>query len=347
MDPQPDAPVEAEEVHDAETPRRGPVRPVLRWVGLVLAALLLVVVGLAVWPANLDGLDTSRAIQATSYDDAMAKFHAWADDEPAKNVFEPCKSAVYGQEKQSEVAVVLFHGLTNCPAQYQEFAQELADKGMNVLVLRAPHHGIANADGTAIGEVSLAKDLSAEDLIRWSDASVDIATGLGTEVRVLGLSMGGVAASWVAQNRSVERVVAIAPALTLHGMPSLVDTAVLNAVPRLPHFTLHASTPLDHAYAGETVHGAAEMYRLAAAVRREAAEQPPATLDITVITNPADNQVDNRDIEDLVDSWKAHGADVEEISLDFGVDLPHDVVDPGQPTGRTDLTWPVFMQALE
>ncbi len=329
-----------------------PVKPrlwkrVLGWVGALFLALLLVVVVLSVWPADLDGLSSSDAEPASSYDEAMQKFDAWAADEEDLNVLELCRSAVYGPGTATEVSVVLLHGLTNCPEQYLELAQEIADQGVNVVVLRAPLHGIADESGTAIGDVSEAADLDADDLMRWADASVDIAEGLGDEVRVLGLSMGGATAAWIAQNREVDRVVAVAPALTLHGMPSVVDTAVLNLAPRLPHLTVPGSATLDHAYAGETIHGAAEMYRMSAAVRRDASDEPPKTRRITVIVNPVDNQVDNADIEELAESWESQGAAVERISLDFGVELPHDVVDPGQPTGRTDLTWPVFVRSLQ
>lgn len=320
---------------------------IFKWLGGLFLALLLVIVALAVWPADLDGLDSSDGAPASSYDEAMQKFNDWAADEEDLNVLELCRSAVYGPGTATEVSVVLLHGLTNCPEQYLELAQEIADQGVNVVVLRAPLHGIADESGTAIGDVSEAADLDADDLTRWADASVDIAEGLGDEVRVLGLSMGGATAAWIAQNREVERVVAVAPALTLHGMPSVVDTAVLNLAPRLPHLTVPGPATLDHAYAGETIHGAAEMYRLAAAVRRDASVEPPQTRDITVIVNPADDQVDNEDIDNLAESWRTQGAKVERVTLDFGVDLPHDVVDPGQPTGRTDLTWPVFLQSLE
>ncbi len=349
MDDQPGVGAGSASSSPAEVSRRTPPlwKRLLGWVGSVFLILALVLVALSVWPADLDGLSSSDAQPASSYDEAMQKFDDWAADEEELNVLELCRSAVYGPGTSTEVSVVLLHGLTNCPEQYLEMAQEIADQGVNVVVLRAPLHGIGDESGKRIGDVSEAADLDAGDLTRWADTSVDIAEGLGGEVRVLGLSMGGATAAWIAQNRAVDRVVAVAPALTLHGMPSVVDTAVLNLAPRLPHLTVGGSATLDHAYAGETIHGAAEMYRMSAAVRRDASNAPPETRDITVIVNPVDNQVDNTDIEDLAESWEAQGAEVERVSLDFGVDLPHDVVDPGQPTGRTDLTWPVFISSLE
>jgi carboxylesterase len=114
--------------------------------------------------------------------------------------------------------------LTNCPRQFLELGDAIHTTGANVLILRVPRHGIADESGRAIGGVGNVGGLTAAELSAYADDAVDIASGLGRDVRVLGLSMGGVIATWIAQNRpDAERVVAVAPALTLPRVPDFVD----------------------------------------------------------------------------------------------------------------------------
>jgi len=304
-------------------------------------------VALSLWPIGLDGLDASDANPTSSYAEASQRFDAWAEPESDLNVFEPCRSGLYGTGERTAVSVVFFHGLTNCPRQFQELAETLQENGVNVVVLRAPEHGIASDDSASIGDVGYANSFTADDMREWADTSVDIGEGLGEQVRVLGLSMGGVAAAWVAQHREVDRVVAVSPALTLHGVPDFVQYAFPNLFTRIPHFSVEAAPTLDHAYPGTTPAGAAEMYRMAREVLRSADDRPPKTTDLVVITNAADDQIDNNDVDELVARWLAHGADVATSRFPADAALPHDVVDSGQKTGNTALTWPVFLEALQ
>ncbi len=325
---------------------RRPLARVLRWAGAVVLVLLLAITALALWPVSLDDLHEARERPASTYTEAEARFEEWASDETALNVFEPCRSALYGTGDRTDVAVVLLHGLTNCPRQFQEMAETLQSEGMNVVVLRAPEHGIATPDGQRIGDVHFVDDFTAEEMRDWSNASVDVASGLGRDVRVLGLSMGGATAAWTAQHREVDRVVAVAPALTLHGMPGVVDYAFPNFFTRIPHFQVRTDPTLDHAYAGEAPAGAAEMLRLSREVLHSAQSDPPLTREIVVVTNEADTQVDNGEIDGLVEDWRAHGADVTTESFPASLDLPHDVVDEQQATAQTDITYPVLLEAL-
>ncbi len=331
-----------------EGPSRGRrvARRALHVVLLGLAGLLVVMIVMAIIPADLKGLSTSQPAPTSSYAEAMARFEGLSRAETDRDVYEPCHSAVYGEPHRVAVAVVLLHGLTNCPRQFRGMAEQLAESGMNVVVLRAPQHGIATADGRAIGDAANARDLSADDLTRWADASVDIAEGLGRDVRVLGMSMGGATAAWLAQNRTVDRVVMVSPALTLHGLPGFLDRALRNLGPRLPHFAVPGPATVPHEYPGTTVGGAAQMFLLAAAVRRDAAREPPQTQDLVVVLNPDDTQIDNTDVLDLAADWRGQGADVRLVMLDLGVTLPHEVVDAAHPEARVDLTWPILIETL-
>ncbi|MGH7620538.1 MAG: alpha/beta hydrolase, partial [Gemmatimonadaceae bacterium] len=92
-------------------------------------------------------------------------------------------------------AVVLFHGFTNSPRQFAELADSLFASGDNVLVPRLPHHAERGKDVSALSR------LTAAELCRTADQAVDIASGLGDSVVVLGLSVGGVMATWAGEHR--------------------------------------------------------------------------------------------------------------------------------------------------
>ena len=100
---------------------------------------------------------------------------------------------------------------------YAEAAEitELAEKDERVVAITS-----AMCDGTGLMGFRKKFPNRFYDVGIAESAAVDIAAGLGDEVRVLGLSMDGVVAAWTAQERSdVDRVVAISPALTIPFVP--------------------------------------------------------------------------------------------------------------------------------
>jgi carboxylesterase len=276
----------------------------------------------------------------------VARFKAATADEPGK-VFDPCRSRLLDHGARTAVAVVLIHGLTNCPRQFVELGEELQRAGANVVILRVPRHGLASADGRSIGGVGNVGGLTQQELRDYADHAVDIGDGLGEHVRVLGLSMGGVIAAWIAQNRpDVERSVAVAPALTIPVGPPFLNTMFRNAVSRLPNITVPGAATLDHAYEGSSTRALAAMYQLSESVRNAAARNAPVVSSIAVVTNANDDQVNNTDIRSLADAWQRHGATVRRYDFPKALGLPHDLIDVQQPRHRGDLVDHVLLDLL-
>ena len=314
------------------------------WVAAVLGALMLIVLAMALWPASTSGLGPDPD-PATGYDDAVERFAESTSDE-ADLVYEPCESVLMDHGERVEVAVVLFHGLTNCPKQFVDFAETLHADGANVLILRAPRHGIANADGSGIGSLSNIAGLDAAELRDFADDSVDIAVGLGDEVRVLGLSMGGVLAEWTAQYRDdVDRVVPVAPAMSIPGVPGFLTTGFVNLFDKLPNIDLPGESNLDHAYVGESTEGLVATFVLARSVEEAAEEGGPAAGEVIVVINPDDNQVDPDHVSSFASDWNERSGNVAIVELP-AVGLPHDVIDPDQPEGDPELVYPILLDLL-
>ncbi|WP_051062725.1 alpha/beta hydrolase [Ilumatobacter nonamiensis] len=333
---------------DTPHPNADDARPTWRTVvsGLGIVAALVVVI-VIIWPAPTPRL-RSQSSPTSTHAEAVARFGEVTGDEAELDVFEPCESQLLTHGERTEVAVVLFHGLTNCPRQFVEFGTMLFDAGANVLIMRAPDHGIANAAGTEIGGVGNVSDLTAEKLRDYADDSVDIAQGLGEEVRVLGLSMGGVIAAWTAQERDdVDRVVAVAPAMTIPGVPASLTRVFRNVFDKLPNVSLpSAGTALDHGYDGETTKGLDATFGLAASVAREAYRSSPAAGEVIVVLNPDDDQVDPDHVSRFANAWAAGGGPVSLYRMPK-VGLPHDMIDVAQPAGDPDLVYPILIDLLD
>lgn len=318
-----------------------------RWALRIVAFVIVVTLVAAVVPVSSDGLE-ARPDPTSTYDEAIERFDEIVADEADLGVTEKCRSRRYVHDERTDVAVVLYHGLTNCPQQFVDFAEELYDAGSNVIILRAPHHGLGNDDGT-IGDVGKVGPLSADELRDFADDSVDIAVGLGERVEVLGLSMGGVLAMWTAQFRGdVDRVVALAPAISIPGAPHFLTTAMINIFNRVPNISLPSSGgKLDHAYSGESTGALAAMFLLAQATENQVADGERAVADdVIVVLNPDDDQVDNGEVTQLVERWSDSDGDVEIIVLDTD-GLPHDLIDPAQPTGDVGQVYPVLFDLIE
>lgn len=313
----------------------------------VLGVLIVVVLALALIPES-PGDVASHPDPAADYATAVKRFDALAAQEQ-NGVFAECKSRLFTHGSQTAVSVVLFHGWSNCPKQFAELGQQLYDRGANVLILREPHHGLTDASGTKMGSIDNLGGITAEGLRQYTEQAVDIADGLGRERRVLGLSMGGVLAAWVAQNRpDVQRVVAVAPALQLAAIPGFANPLFANAFGRLPDISIAGNDPttLNHAYSGTSTHSLASMLLLGRSVREQAASTAPAVRTIAVDTNANDEVIVNTAVDQLAADWSAHGAAVETYVFPKSDGLPHDVIDPEQRLANTGLVYPILIKQL-
>ena len=125
---------------------------------------------------------------------------------------------------------MLLHGLTNHPGQYAAFAPQLFERGINVFVPRMPYHGYTDRVTTAIAA------LTAEELVASAYEAIDVAAGLGHEVAVMGISMGGLLSAYLAQyHQGVALVVPIAPDFGLFNWPRSVTRVAASIVRALPH----------------------------------------------------------------------------------------------------------------
>lgn len=182
------------------------VRTGLVAVGGLVALLILAVVAVYVWPLGSPALQRGPAHEAVSFDRAVdmarAQIRADTDDRQVKP---DCRSILDEHGHKTRRSVLLLHGYTDCPSQFRTLATMLYDEGYNVYVPRAPDNGTRNPGDAA--------HVTAQGLVAYASTAVQIAGGLGESSGVIGLSGGGVLATWAAYYRPkvVKRLLVLSP----------------------------------------------------------------------------------------------------------------------------------------
>ena len=283
-----------------------------------------------------------------SVEAAMARFEQ--DLAVAPQPLNPlCAPYVRSDGARSDTVVVLIHGVSSCPQAFVDFTPHLRERGITVMAVRMPQNGYADRATDAL------KDLTAEGLAAFGDDVVDVATGLGEEVIVLGISAGGTVAGWVAQQRSeVDRAVLVAPFYGLGRFGPRMNRALMRAMLFLPDISIwkdpiardRAEGGMAHAYKRQSTHGTGEIMRLGLATAEAAGRRPPAAGDIVVVTNDADTAVSNETTAAVVDAWRARGADLTTATFPARHGLGHELIDPEEPGANTALTYPVLLELI-
>src|SRR6266436_2774697 len=123
------------------------------------------------------------------------------------NVNPLCRTRLYVHGHRTERSLVLLHGFTNCPQQFDDLGKTFYQLGWNVLIPRYPRHGYSDRLTTSIAE------LRADMLIAVANRSAEAGAGLGERLTVAGLSLGGILTGYLAQTREdVDAAVLIDPA---------------------------------------------------------------------------------------------------------------------------------------
>jgi len=265
------------------------------------------------------------------------------------NVNPDCHTRLYTHGHQTERALVLLHGFTNCPRQFDDVGKDFFARGWNVLIPRYPRHGYTDRLNTAIAE------LRADHLVAVANRSLDVGFGLGTRLTVAGLSLGAALGGYMAQTREgIERTVMVAPMFGMRPIPGPVLAAASRLANVLPNFYIWWNSQLKekigppHGYPRFSTHAYAALFEAGRRLFSDARRAAPKSGHIAVITNAAEPRLDNRFTYQLIDLWRRHGANVETFEFPLSDGLPHDLIDPvGNPPRVTEMSYPVLRRFIE
>lgn len=305
-------------------------------IAAVLAALLLLGLAWLLRPLPLDDL-ISTPDPAPSYEEAMARWVRAQEHEAAQPLHDGGRSIVLTHGYQTDRVFVLLHGLTNAPRQFRKLGEDLFATGANVVIPRLAHHGLADRMTDAHAA------LTAQDLIAYAQYGVDLAQGLGEQVTVVGLSISGISAAWLAQNRDdIDQVFLLAPLFGPAVVPDRLTPAFAALLERLPNQMLWWDPRVR-----ENLPGPPYNYpRFATRPLGEALRlglhtaQPNRKLRVNklgVILTENDVAVNNRRTRRVVEEWRAASPDTKIFLHEFPAEenIPHDFIDPLQPDARS------------
>jgi pimeloyl-ACP methyl ester carboxylesterase len=306
---------------------------------IAAAAATLFLLGLA-WllrPLPLDDL-TSDPDPTSSYQEAMERRSKTQAREAALPLHDGGRSIVLTHGYETDRVFVLLHGLTNAPRQFRELGEELFATGANVVIPRLAHHGLADRMTDAHAA------LTAQDLIRYAQYGVDLAQGLGKNVTVVGLSISGISAAWLAQNRNdIGEVFLLAPLFGPAVVPDPLTPAITAALTRLPNNMMWWDPRVRENLPGPPYNYPRFPTRALGEALRLGLQtaQPDRTLRVNrlgVILTENDKAVNNARTRRLVEQWRATSPETEIFLHEFPAaeNIPHDFIDPLQPDARTD-----------
>ncbi|MDP8213052.1 MAG: alpha/beta hydrolase [Candidatus Zapsychrus exili] len=249
--------------------------------------------------------------------------------------------------KKTEHTIVLYHGFTNCPRQYEQLEQRFFEKGYNVYVPRYPYHGLADRYTKEIRKLTL------KDIIDVCDSSVDIARGLGEKVSVLGLSLGGVMAAFSSQFRDdIEKSFVLVPSFAWYFLPGVIRP-IVNLCYLLPNMFLwwdpvkkdkrQCPYSMYHHFSSRQM---GHIMRLGLSVLYAAKKQAPKSKDIVVMTDETDIAVDEKATQKLIKDWRRHGACVQFYCFGKELGIEHDIIDPLHPYAKVETVYDKILEYI-
>lgn len=301
----------------------------------VVAALAL----LALWPMRIPPLPEGTA--------AAAAESRWLEPMPASYGINPvCEPVILSHGRKTPTVCVLMHGLSNCPAQFVSLARRLHAAGSNVVIPLLPDHGKTNRLTPDYGNMTL------RELAAWASTAVSAAQELGDDIVVVGLSVSGTTALWLAMDDArVDRAVILAPFLGPAGIPVAVNAPAGRLLARLPNMFVWWNSELreanpgpPHAYPGFPTRVVGRFMVLGSSLVDAATRRAPTCRDILFITSEADSAVNIPMIREAAARLAAHpGVSVREIWFPAAEKVLHDFIDPTQPGEQTARLEPLLI----
>jgi len=242
------------------------------------------------------------------------------------------------------VAVVLLHGLTNAPPQYDRLAPELAARGHAVLVPRMPYHGYRDRMTDAIA------NLRASDLELTALEAVTIAALCGDRVVVLGISVGATLAGWVAARTAIDTAIAVSPFCGLRFVPGTLNDALGASLRLAPNrFSwwdprVKENQPPPHGYPRFATRALGESLLISTTLRAPGSVTHARRT--VVVLNPREPVVNNAFALRRFGLLEDDGVIVSTIELQRAPNV-HDIIEPAIPQARPEFVYPRLIDIIE
>ncbi|WP_173034081.1 serine aminopeptidase domain-containing protein [Phytohabitans flavus] len=309
-------------------------------VGVLAGLVTLVsvaVLALYLWPLERSALQqaTATTLDFTAAEEQAQR--AVLADTADGMVTRQCRTQLLSHGKRTAKAVLLLHGYRSCPKAYDALAQEFFKRGYNVYVPRESRHGLV--DDTA------SNDIKAEELVEYANDGMNIVAGLGVEAGIVGISGGGVLATWLAHYRgdAVARLLVLSPFYR-------------PGASRAPAFAVRPFTLLfGFGLVPDRITGEKFSFRALAQYQRVVfnyADRPqcPVLRTVAAVVSPNDELIDRRVAFDVPTALAQVNpkASIETRELPAGFGLDHDILDPDVvPPDRQPDIYRLYVELYE
>jgi carboxylesterase len=285
-----------------------------------------------------------------TYDKAVAyaeeRFRAF-DAADGARVADGLHSRLHLHPEPARRTILLLHGLTASPLAYEKFGLELFREGANVVIPRIPRHGHSDRMTNTL------RYLHGDEITAFSDAIVDAVVPLGGRIEVLGHSLGGLIACYLAQAREeIFRAIPLAPFLGILPVPYEAHDAFYAGVRALPNRFLwwnpiaRENQVPTHGYPRYPTHAIATMAAVGDALRVRAATEPPRAQHVDMLLNASEASINNRTARELASRWQRLRPGVTRIHTMTGLPPSHDVIEPLKPASLYPRVYPLLRRML-
>jgi len=325
------------------------MRLALSIAGWIVLVLLVGVLVAAAWFARPLGKGelASKPSPADDYEEAVRRIDEVEAAEAEMPLQPVGRSYALLHPSRTETAVVVFHGYTDVTDQFSKVAQGYYDAGFNVWVPRMPFHG--HIDRMTNDQ----SKITAEVLRQAADANIDIATGLGHNVEVIGLSGGGALSVWAAAERpDVTRTVIISPLMLPHGYKPWMVRPLARLVAVLPDsyswWTEKQAAEPGPEYPRYSRRGITAYLMMAERAKAHGAKGArPVRGDVVVVSNLADTHLDTTYPIDVMRPLVREDRSFRSVVIPASEGLPHDFVAAnGENAERTRVAYRYLSEAI-
>ncbi len=278
-----------------------------------------------------------------------AKAVALLEDVTAAERADPSIDPAYGTrwwipDGGATTVVVLLHGLTNCPPQYDRLGPQLYARGHAVLVPRMPYHGYRDRLTEAIA------NLRAPDLEASALRAIVVAALCGERIVVAGISVGATLVGWLAARTRIDTGIALAPFCGLRDVPGGANDALGGLLRKVPNrFSWwdprrkEAQDP-PHGYPQFSTRALGESLRISTEI--DTAPRGPHARRAVLVLNDDDPVINNAHARRRFATLRGYGVEVDEVALQ-GMPEIHDLIEPRIPQEQTELVYPVLVDLIE
>ena len=326
------------------------VKTIFLTVRCLLWAFVLILISLATtayWPTSAMRLGIAQGVPS-GYPAAVQALEGEKGNTPG--VARDCDTQWLLHGHPTETVYVLMHGLCNCPKQYEKLGRLLFAQGSNVLIPRTRWHGLSNLMNTGFA------GLTAAEMLESAGRAVDLAHALGKRVVVVGLSINGTTAAWLAQNRSdIAQAVLLSPFFAPAMIPEWSATPAGRLALRLPNQFIWwndkekeklAGPP--YAYPRFPTHVIGQVMQLGERVREQAESAPFRSGSVLIVTSASDDAASAKATASLVAAWRKLRPDgVTTHEFPLAEKVPHDFIDPNQPDQKVAEVYPELLRLLK